>query len=248
MLNQAGPVFARSGFDRATIREICGAANVNVASVAYYFGDKMGLYRSVVAQIRDTRERRFPSPPNLGDVEPEVALVRLIHTMLSRMLKSDPSGWETQLLMREMDHPTVVFQELVNDFFRPVFDQLKSTIVRLIGRGAVDSDFDANAIDESVVEQFALSVVGQCLYYRLGRGVIDVLIPRGRQQESFDIDSLCQHIAAVTLSAAHNASFLHQKRELAPLIEQFKATVGSDVTAHRAESGNPLSSKPNIDK
>ena len=39
VLNAAGPIFAEKGFKDATVREICSAAGVNLASVNYYFRD-----------------------------------------------------------------------------------------------------------------------------------------------------------------------------------------------------------------
>ncbi len=60
LLEAAGPVFAAHGFDGATVREICSAAHVNVASVGYYFGDKLGLYREVIRG--DSRQPGAPLP------------------------------------------------------------------------------------------------------------------------------------------------------------------------------------------
>jgi AcrR family transcriptional regulator len=40
VLNAAGLIFAEKGFKDATVREICSAAGVNLASVNYYFRDK----------------------------------------------------------------------------------------------------------------------------------------------------------------------------------------------------------------
>ena len=40
LLNAAGPIFAEKGYQNATVREICAAAGVNLASVNYYFRDK----------------------------------------------------------------------------------------------------------------------------------------------------------------------------------------------------------------
>ncbi len=127
LLSAAGPVFASHGSEKSTVRQICASADVNVASVAYYFGDKLGLYREVIHAIRDSRERQFPAPNRVAD-DPSVTLYRLVHTMLSRMLAADASGWESQLLMREMQDPTPVFESIVQEFFRPLYETLRGTI------------------------------------------------------------------------------------------------------------------------
>ncbi len=203
LLESAGPVFAKQGFDRATVREICGLAHVNVASVGYYFGDKMGLYREVIQAIRDLREKQYPAPR--GDAEdPRLMLYRLIRTMLSRMLSADATGWESQLLMREMQHPTAVFENLVKESFRPLFVALTDTLRQLIGDGAAPH----------TVDQLALSVVGQCVYYRFGAGVVQLLIPESQRTAHYDIESLSRHITAVTISATENASLLRHRHEL----------------------------------
>jgi AcrR family transcriptional regulator len=204
LLIAAGPVFAESGYQRATIRDISHAANVNVASVAYYFGDKMGLYRAVIEQIRRSREQRFPAPENTPDQSPEDSLSLLISTMLSRMIKGDQHGWESQLIMREMDEPTSVFREMVQEFFRPIYDQLKTVLRSLLPTDA----------DDYVVEQFALSVVGQCVYYRIGRLVINELVPSEMQDQHFGIESLCRHIVATTIASARDPKFGQRKRNV----------------------------------
>ena len=198
-------MFAEMGYDRASLREICSAADANVASVSYYFGDKLGLYRSVIDHIRSTRIDRFPAPEFDADVCPEMALTLIVHTMLKRMLTPGDSGWEFSLILRELNAPTVVFQEVVHDYFRPVFETLQQIFRRLVGPSAPDY----------VLQQLALSVVGQCLYYRVGCGVVDMLIPESQREAHFQIESLCQHITSVVLSAAKNTSFDEQKESVA---------------------------------
>ena len=205
LLVAAGPVFAKSGYQRATLRDISQAAHVNVASVAYYFGDKMGLYRAVIEQVRQSRERRFPAPIDRADRPAQQALAELVRTMLSRMIKGDQHGWESQLIMRELEDPTSVFREMVQEFFRPIYEQLKAVLRKLIVGDPGDH----------VIEHFALSVVGQCLYYRVGRGVIDILVPNDMQQNHFDVESLCRHITATTIAAATDPHFGQRKDDVA---------------------------------
>ncbi len=210
LIAAAGPVFAENGYSKSTLREICSSAGVNVAAVSYYFGDKMGLYREVINHVRTERERRFPAPANSEMDEPKIALWRLIRTMLSRMLYSEQGNWETQLLMREMNTPTPAFAELVNEFFRPLFNRLNDAFTRLLG---VETP-------THVVEQLTLSAVGQCLYYRVGQEVVEILIPQQRLAENFDLDSLSQHITAVMITAAEDARVQQEKQSLAKLIAE----------------------------
>lgn len=211
LLAAAGPVFASHGYDGATVREICAAADVNVASVAYYFGDKLGLYRNVIEAIRDSRERKFPAPSKVDD-DANLVLYRLVRTMLSRMLAADASGWESQLLMREMQQPTPVFESIVEEFFRPLYQTLTGTIERL-----VDTSVEPHTID-----QLALSVVGQCVYYRFGAGVVEILISESDRDAHYDIESLAQHITSVTMAASKNAAILAHRIALADTIAQDK--------------------------
>jgi AcrR family transcriptional regulator len=204
LLEAAGPVFAAHGFDGATVREICAAAHVNVASVGYYFGDKLGLYREVIRGIRDSREQRFPAPEECDGGDPRQTLYRIVRTLLSRMMTCDEAGWESQLMMREMNRPTPVFENLVQECFRPQFDRLVETLRALT----------VGEPPEYRLEQLALSVLGQCLYYRIGGGIIQVLIPESELRAHFDIPSLSRHITAVMLAATSGGTALSQAEDM----------------------------------
>lgn len=192
LLVAAGPVFAKHGFDRATLREICRAAGVNVALVAYYFGDKMGLYLEVTRRIRARRECRYPLPEDRHLPAPQ-RLHRRIHIMLSRMMMvHDEQSWETQLMMRELHRPTDAFREMVEQYFRPLFDQL----LEILG-----SIFPAD-VPRPVRQQLAFSIVGQCLYHGIARETVRSMVPTGVCAEHFNIDALARFITSVTLAAA----------------------------------------------
>lgn len=202
ILAAAGPVFAAQGYSGATVREICSMAGVNIASVGYYFGDKLGLYREVIHELRLARAKRFPTP-NTDSQRPGDALQALVNTLLARMLNTEEAAWETELLMREMQNPTPVFESIVDDFFRPLFDQLTETL-RLLVR----SELPAHTL-----QHLAFSTVGQCLYYRVGAQAIQVLIPEKQRAANYDIQSLSQHITTVMLAACENYAVSHQSIE-----------------------------------
>lgn len=218
MLAAAGPVFARRGFDRATVREICGLAGVNVAAVAYYFGDKLGLYREVFRQIRQRcQDDVLDTSVIVGD--PRQALYLQVRHLLSRVLARDDSGWESQLMMREMNQPTAVFDEMVKESIRPQFERLIETLSLL----------SPPATPLPVLQRLVLSLVGQCLYYRIGAGVVKRLIPADRMASDFDIDSLAKHITAVTLAAAENGLVLEHHASLGRLADDLTQAHSSDL-------------------
>ena len=62
ILLAAGPIFAQKGFRGATVREICDSANVNLASINYYFGDKQQLYIDTVFLARQMRVQTSAVP------------------------------------------------------------------------------------------------------------------------------------------------------------------------------------------
>lgn len=214
LIAAAGPVFAQRGFDRAPVREIAKQAEVNVAAVSYYFGDKMGLYRAVIAAIRQNREREFPTPV-LGDAPAEQTLYRLVHTLLSRMLSGDEEGWEALLMMREMQHPTAALEEMIQEYFKPIYDAICQTIAELLGSPDSPANRPTSGAQdwrsEAMVPQMALGVVGQCLYYRIGRPVIERLIEPDVRDRHYDVESLCRHITATTLAACGHQNMPHYR-------------------------------------
>ncbi len=193
LIDAAGPVFAERGFEKATIREICGEAGVNIAAVGYYFGDKFGLYREVIRQIRQRCQAahaiELPS-----DLDAKQALHFMISRLLAQMVSRDDSAWETQVMMREMNRPTEVFTEMVEETFRPTFNRLASLISKIAPSGT--------PVEQ--IERLTLTVIGDCLHYRVGAAVVRQMIPEPRRSESFDVASLARHITGVIIAAAEH--------------------------------------------
>ena len=51
ILDAVAPIFATLGYDGAGTRQLAAAAGVNVATLAYHFGGKEGLYAAVIDRV-----------------------------------------------------------------------------------------------------------------------------------------------------------------------------------------------------
>ncbi len=200
ILLAAGPIFATRGFDGATVREICESAAVNVASVNYHFGDKKKLYTETVKHARDLRAEQVPFPEMSQHASTADKLLGFVGTMLKRMLGDDAQPWQTQLMMREMLEPTEDCRDFVEDFFRPRLN----TLLDILGP-VFPPDFQ-----EYRRLQFAFSVMGQCLFYRVGDGLLDILVPESHRGSEFGIGQVAAHITNLTLAALGDAQLIKE--------------------------------------
>ena len=191
LLNAAGPVFADKGFQGATVRDICEAAEVNIASVNYHFGDKQRLYIETVKRAHQLRTMRTPLPLWPAGTPAELKLRDFIRTLLTRMVATDEAPWQHRLMMQEILNPTQACREMVEDYIRPEFGRLLSILDEIL------------PADVPLVRrhQLAFSVVGQCLFYKIGGGVARILVSEDEFSEQFTLENLAGHIADVCLAA-----------------------------------------------
>lgn len=191
LLEAAGEVFADRGFRDATVREICRAAGVNIASVNYHFGDKVTLYREV---IQYTARAAFEKYPVTQGLEPAVPAAERLRTFVSgyldRILDEGRPAWHGRLIAREMVDPSPVLDDLVDAFVRPQYERIRAIVTDLLGSSASPSQ----------VERCVTSVVGQCIFFKNCRPVLDRLFP-GQSYDAPARRALAAHITAFSLSA-----------------------------------------------
>ncbi len=195
ILQAAGPIFAERGFARATVRDICRAADVNIASIKYYFGDKQALYLATVHLARETRAERYPFPALDDGVAPEEKLYDFVSALLRRLMALQPAAWPIQLLMRELMQPTDACRSLVQGYFQPMFAALMR-IVDQLSPVPLQPDQRLKA---------GFSIIGQCLHYRFGSEVVALMVPAGMRPE-FGIEQLAHHITQFTLNGLQAGS------------------------------------------
>jgi AcrR family transcriptional regulator len=186
IVEAAGQIFAAKGFEAATVREICTRAEANVAAVNYHFGDKQRLYIEAVKRAHRSRELQFPMPEWEPTATAETKLADFILTLLKRMTSSD-SGWESELMSREISRPTEACAELARESIRPHFAMLNDILAELIP-----------GTDELERHLTAFSIVGQCLHYKFADPVVRQLVSEAEYQ-SYDVELLARHITDFSL-------------------------------------------------
>jgi AcrR family transcriptional regulator len=196
ILEAAGEVFAEQGFRGATVRDICKRADSNVAAVNYQFGDMERLYLEVLRFAHTAAFEKYP--PDLGlkpGATPRQRLHAFVRTFLLRVLDEGRPAWHGKLMVREIADPTGALESIVRDGIQPHFAMLRGIVTDLLG--------PKRSADAARVRFCAWSVVGQCLFYFIGRPVILQLNPA--QQFAGDaLDRIAEHITDFSLAAMTN--------------------------------------------
>ena len=196
LLIHAGQIFAEKGFESATIREICDAAEVNLASINYYFGDKGNLYLEAVRMARQRRADQFPFSAPMPGVPAETRLAGFVRVLLNRLMALQEAPWEVRLLMREVMNPTDACRHLSEQYFRPFFELLLEII----------SEISPRKLSATELEKMGYSVIGQILFYRYSAEMIQLSRPETTDPAEFDIDSLTEHIVQFSIAGIRQST------------------------------------------
>jgi len=111
LIESAGPIFARLGYEAATVTPICAEAGCNIAAINYHFGDKASLYREVIKvavtivsgiQTADQSDGKLVKGKSL-----EEELFDAMRKSLARFLRMTAEDWHFVLVGREFLQPTL---------------------------------------------------------------------------------------------------------------------------------------------
>ena len=190
LLQAAFEVFAEQGFKNTTVRDVCSLADVNVASVNYYFGSKQKLYEEV---CRHSCGAAGEAPPVFlidENTAPEEQLASFIHQFMQAIGLGREASPQGKIMAREMMEPTSALKIIVQEIIRPRQRQLMAILSAILGDSA----------DEALLRRCCFSIVGQCLYYRFARVVAQELQP-GLVFDEKAVSEIAQHITLFTLQA-----------------------------------------------
>jgi AcrR family transcriptional regulator len=201
LLDAAGQVFAESGFQAATVREICARAGANIALVNYHFGDKLELYTEVLRHSVGASGNGIINTALGSKAPPEQAFRELIHAMLLRVCRADRPGWHFQLMMHEFAQPTPAMASVIDETMRPVYDRFRELIGLML---ALPPDHDR-------VRLATHSVISQVVHYAHARHIVSRVWPE-LELNPERIEQIAVHITEFSLAGIRGISATPAKK------------------------------------
>ena len=134
LLEAAGHVFAKKGFERSTAKEICERAGTNTAAVNYYFGGIEALYAAVLDEARS----RIVSVRAIelaveGKTDPRAKLQAALDVVLQTLLGPVSSSWVFQVFGRDMVTPSPTTYAAKEKLILPLARILRGFVGELMG-------------------------------------------------------------------------------------------------------------------
>lgn len=166
LLLSALRLFAEQGYDRTSTREIAQAAQANVGAIAYYFGDKQGLYRAAFTEVGGNPRddiARFADPA----LSLRQALLAIYHGFAEPFERGELPRLCTRLHLREMIEPTGAWQTHIQTDLRPYHQALVEVLRRHLGLPRADDD----------LYRLGFAIVSLGVYLYVGQDLIDDLCP-----------------------------------------------------------------------
>jgi AcrR family transcriptional regulator len=152
IIRAASRVFARSGYEGASIRTIVAAADVNQAAINYHFGSKDGLYRAVLQAALLALMQGDDGEPSAAALPRELALRRFVRRQLRPMISGDDLSSYVRIFSWETLKPSPVFRKFMAREAAPLLAATTELVRRFLPSGATDK--------QAVVG--ALWLFGQC--------------------------------------------------------------------------------------
>jgi len=140
IVTAAMPLFAAKGLKAVTVREICQAADVNLAMINYHFRDKNGLYRACIDRLFDGEAHRELArlADGVRDAKSWKAAIREWIGTFSRVLRSKTgdAALIAGFFRQEVIHASAMSDLIRERYVQPVYDSLE----RLFGMAVSDAD------------------------------------------------------------------------------------------------------------
>ena len=159
-------LFAENGFSKTSTRQIAKEAQVNISAIAYYFGDKAGLYRVAFTEPMGSPKDDISLFNNVN-FNLEQALNGLFYGFIEPLKQGELAQMCIRLHMREMVEPTGLWLEEIDNSIAPYHQALLTVLKKHLHINEIDDD----------VHRLAMSIVAMGIHLYTGRDVIARISP-----------------------------------------------------------------------
>lgn len=164
IINSAIVLFANKGFDSTSTREICKHAGVNLSLIPYYFGNKDGLYISIIESVINYGLASLKAEIELAKTVSNMNLedkIYLYKTLLDKYIdflysENVPSSFVV-LMIKEQTVTHSKFSEIYSQKISVLYGALRKILASIL---------DKKESDKSIVLEVS-SILGQILGYKL---------------------------------------------------------------------------------
>jgi TetR/AcrR family transcriptional regulator, regulator of cefoperazone and chloramphenicol sensitivity len=164
-------LFAQQGYSKTSTRELAEAAQVNVAAISYYFGDKAGLYRAVFLEpMGGSPEADLARYSHPGLSLPE-ALAGFYACFVEPLRQGDMVRLCMKLHFREMLEPTGLWPYDAAQAIKPLHDGLMQVLCRHLGLDAAQCAADHD------LQRLAIGLAGLGVHLHVGYDMSEALAP-----------------------------------------------------------------------
>jgi TetR/AcrR family transcriptional regulator, regulator of cefoperazone and chloramphenicol sensitivity len=165
ILKAAVELFSEKGFANTTTRDICKQADANVAAVNYHFKGKSGLGDAVVDLLFENvteLQQEFLTEQRINTTEEwKKAIYNFIYNFICDRDKEEYRNfYRSQLIFKELNTPSELFQKMFNKYMAPMQKQL----IKYIKQGLPE---DAS---EELISMWFITIMSQCVMFRKKQG------------------------------------------------------------------------------
>lgn len=194
ILKSAVELFGEKGFDQTTVRDICKHADANVAAVNYHFKGKSGLGDAVIDYLFENAfdaQQLFLEDQKITNAEEwHDALYNFVYNFISDRDKEEYKNfYRSQLIFKELNSPTELFQRMFSKYMAPMQKQL----IKYIRQGLPE---DAS---EELVSMWVITIMSQCVMFRK-KQVPSMEIRKLNFSDSTVVKMVVEHIAGTVFS------------------------------------------------
>lgn len=156
LVETAGKLIARQGYDKTTSKQICETAKVNVAAINYHFGGREGLYLAVLRRdhqyLLNAEELDALAGTGLSAKEK----VQLFLDILTKMVQ-DEENWAIRVWVREIVSPSPLAKQIVSESAAPKLKLLMDIL----------SDYTGFPFDSPKLQSYLTCIVAPFLWLLL---------------------------------------------------------------------------------